>query len=1317
MNFKKIILRSTIWLFTLLFVLAGSIFLYFADVNRVRTIIENDFKKQSNCSIILGNMQWDLDGFRIGVSTTNFSLYDKDGNLILQAGPTRIVWRLRSIIQGNYSHFKKIESSNLYLNLVRKENGNLNIIEVFPKGEKGPPPKIDDLDIKNSIIHFVDQFNNKNKSVLYLDLNIDWNKKPITHIRNVNLTTRVGSLTSPSFLRLKGYYTERKKFNWDKDQINLYLLAKEIKFSDWESFLSGVPEIKGLNGDFNGFIHLQKDKNKNSISVRSKSRTRNLNILYKTKTQEENINIPDTKYSLLANVEKNKITIKNLNSNINELSYVLKGSLYNWSKSLPEIDLDFSTNRFNFKSVKKYLPLVLLPPDTRARIEPVNDDGFLKINVKLKGPYIKPKYFGSIELSDFNLTPESGFLEFIHGLNGYLTLNEDIVNVERLEIPIGKKNLLIKGIVDNKKLKTTVNLKGNGLDIKTLQGIVSNIDANASAFLSRVDNYGELDLDLNVSSEANKAPKFVGMIIFHDAGSSLLIEEPIDIKNLYGEFSLDGAKLNFDKISGLLNNEPFSVDGNLSLAEDEKINLNLKSAHLKILSSLLNLFSKNSSLLINKDSIKGELSNLDLLIQGEISKPILNGMLFINNIGFEIPELPEKFSNISGDLLFNGNQLELKNLMGLFDQTNFRATGFIDNLLTNPSPRFELIAENFDIKNLWIYLKKQLQNTPLAAQINDILELTGIASLDLFLESNLVTGNILHKNTHLKYKYSPFDLNDLEGKITIGKNDLMIYDLMGRIGDKNEFSTNLTVYNHNNPDFYVEGGGNVNLDLPYSSTVLNPKQPNLFMADNVIPTTVDYTFTYPVAHVIFNSMLDEMLMLDIDPFESGMALITKPENLNYIASGELDLDTEKMNIYLQRFNIKSKELSITTRGSIKKIDSADPELMLVYETDEPTKTYMIIKPIVPIKNNLRIFGDIQLSGSVNGTSLKPIFASNASLSDIMIQPVFDPDKRVNIKDGVVNLYFDGQSGNFQSMFNNIEYFSFFAMALSVSALYENPVIYLNEFSLDVDPGNIYAVGSYDPTDGKVSIGSQARDLELSKLSEFILLDPKKLKGNTNFSLMVDTKGKTQKEIIANTNGTFTFLVKDGQIGEIALLHKGLQVASILKQGIFGFNIKNIFSLFLSFKNGEFKKVDGELNIKNGILHEKYFHYRADNLLLNSFGTADLNNFLANISVYGYIPNISKDAFKVEGMKDAILLVPNILDKGLGIVNKFLNYIPLISTEPPKYFKFIIEGDLKDQKKMVRKTAGSFKWLKGRRLKKEWKFVPKPEEEANNKVKI
>ncbi len=1302
----KMIIRIFIWSFIGLLIIAFSFLYFFGDINKLKNTVEANLKNQLTCTVKLGDLEWDWDGLKLGFTTSNITLYDQDNNIVLQGGPTRFVWHLKNIITGSYSHFYSIDSTNLYVNVIRNKKGEWNLITIFPSG---PPPKVDNLKLHNSIVYLIDELNPANQKILYKDLNLVFEKNLFSKIRKIDLTSRIGSLKETSFVKIKGNYSERKKFDWGNSELNIFLVAKDIDLSNWYGYFTALikePEIKKISGEFTGTIRIKKNKRKKQIKLRINTKTKDFAVSFQNKEAAQTIKIPKTNLFVKALIDQNTIFLQSLHSDIDELSYTLSGHIYNWSKNLPETKLKLKTNKFNFKTVKPYLPLSLLPASTRERIEPINDNGYVELDLDLNGPAIAPKYNGTILLSNFNLTAESGFLSAINNVDGKLILDDQILKIDYLNIPIEGSPLTIKGEINSENGKSDFNINGKELNIHNLISIIGEAGLQLPV-LKESASEGKLDLNLNVKNAPDKAPDIVGKLSFHDVKLLIFEDEPVEIKNVFGDFALDGSKVKFNNLSGLINNESFYINGDFSLQEDEKINLLVEAKHLKVIPNVLSLITSKTPFKPVAETVTGEANNLNLNISGSFSKPILFGMLSLNNISFELPKLSEKISDINGTLSFKGTDLLIDILKGKIQNADFTLAGYIKDLLSSPKPTIRLITTDLEIENLWNFIKEQLKTTSLNSQAEALEKFKGIVALNIFLRSEAIIGSIFFKNVEIKYKSLPFGLNNLNGQLVMKEKDLTLPDLKGSIDQSNNFNCNLTVSDYLKPDFKIHGQLSTDIDIP--ALLKSAKTPalNQITTDGLIPTVVTFDIAFPWTNLSVYSTLDEMLMLELLPY------IRKPENKNYTISTDLDFNSESMNLYLNKFNIKTNKLSLSANGSIKDISSDKPELMIHFNTDEPAGLYMILEPIIPLMG-FKAWGMIGIEGALSGTPAMYIVSSNASLSELELPNLLG--KSLTATDGIFSLYLDTEQGVASSKINNIKFASLNANSIALSLNYLNPVIYCNEFSLEANPGNIYAVGSYDPANSAVSCTINGSGLELSNLGAFLFMDPDKLSGTTNFSLKLDGKGKTKDEILTNSVGNLSFSVTEGKIGQVALLQKGLQLASLFTQGIFGFNVRNVFSLFFKYQDGSFNKIKGDLYLKDGIVRAKEFAYRAKDLLLNSFGFVDLRNSFIGLTFYGLVPEHTAVEELKEKVGETLKAESKELPKPAGgvisvvpdSIGRARFFIPFLSSNSARYFKFEIKGDIKDQKKITSNARRSFKWLRGKRLQKEIKFVPKIE---------
>lgn len=126
-----------------------------------------------------------------------------------------------------------------------------------------------------------------------------------------------------------------------------------------------------------------------------------------------------------------------------------------------------------------------------------------------------------------------------------------------------------------------------------------------------------------------------------------------------GKLSID----NFEKPA-------YQYDGNITLDLAEMLEL-LKAKEITNAKGKM-----NASL-----SVKGELSKVGEYTISDWQRSKIKGELNLEGVGFDISNAPQKITQLSGDLSFNNNSLDINQLTGNIDQTQLTLSGKFNNLI------------------------------------------------------------------------------------------------------------------------------------------------------------------------------------------------------------------------------------------------------------------------------------------------------------------------------------------------------------------------------------------------------------------------------------------------------------------------------------------------------------------------------------------------------------------------------------------------------------------------------------------------------------
>ncbi|MFK5892304.1 MAG: AsmA family protein [Pseudomonadota bacterium] len=131
---------------------------------------------------------------------------------------------------------------------------------------------------------------------------------------------------------------------------------------------------------------------------------------------------------------------------------------------------------------------------------------------------------------------------------------------------------------------------------------------------------------------------------------------------------------------------------------------------------------------------------------------------------------------------------------------------------------------------------------------------------------------------------------------------------------------------------------------------------------------------------------------------------------------------------------------------------------------------------------------------------------------------------------------------------------------------------------------------------KITLKQNFSQIDLGQL----LLDvtgTKEFTGTANISSQLTTKGNFQQQLIKNSNGTGKFLITDGHIAKLDILHSLRQAHSLF----YG----KPMPTQQQQSNTQFSELKGSVKIKNGVIHNQDLFSKSPVMQLTGAGYADL----------------------------------------------------------------------------------------------------------------
>ena len=278
-------------------------------------------------------------------------------------------------------------------------------------------------------------------------------------------------------------------------------------------------------------------------------------------------------------------------------------------------------------------------------------------------------------------------------------------------------------------------------------------------------------LDLDFDGDIANLDKIEGIVKLTTPDISLNLNEPYlenDTLNLNLplQFSLKDMKGHLDKAQIGLNRYLFDVDGDVEIADNKDINLDLAlNTNTLIIEEVLTYLPEKVQQKLSSIDYSGKATLSDVEVKGTFNDslmPLIKARVVTDNVTVNVKQLPYPFTevNLDGhldlDLNTEANSFTVNNVKAKFNRSSFTADGLVDDLLGDIGLKLKVKGDvpMTDIKG---FLPKKMK---LNGRTN--LDLTTNFTVDQLMKSlddyNL---NRLKANGTLKIKDFAFDMDTI----------------------------------------------------------------------------------------------------------------------------------------------------------------------------------------------------------------------------------------------------------------------------------------------------------------------------------------------------------------------------------------------------------------------------------------------------------------------------------------------------------------------------------------------------------------------------
>lgn len=315
-------------------------------------------------------------------------------------------------------------------------------------------------------------------------------------------------------------------------------------------------------------------------------------------------------------------------------------------------------------------------------------------------------------------------------------------------------NLDLKGKMEDKDIDADLTLDADDLRLKM-----------------KAIQLATKSLDLDFDGDIANMDKIEGVLKLNTPDISLNLNEPYlenDTLNLNLplQFSLKDTKGHLDKAQIGLNRYLFDVDGDVEIADNKDINLDLAlNTNALVIEDVLTYLPEKVQQKLSSIEYTGKATLSDVEVKGTFNDslmPLIKARVVTDNVTVNVKQLPYPFTevNLDGhldlDLNTEANSFTVNNVKAKFNRSSFTAEGLVDDLLGDIGLKLK-VKGDVPLTDIKGFLPKKMK---LNGRTN--LDLATNFTVDQLMKSlddyNL---NRLKANGTLKIKDFAFDMDTI----------------------------------------------------------------------------------------------------------------------------------------------------------------------------------------------------------------------------------------------------------------------------------------------------------------------------------------------------------------------------------------------------------------------------------------------------------------------------------------------------------------------------------------------------------------------------
>ncbi len=812
-------------------------------------------------------------------------------------------------------------------------------------------------------------------------------------------------------------------------------------------------------------------------------------------------------------------------------------------------------------------------------------------------------------------------------------------------------------------------------------------------------------------------------------GADLTISSPkLSLNNVQGHFLCENNKLSLKDFVSTVDSGKLEISGTIpevsaNHSAIEKLQVHLHGRHFELshLSALLTLFKIDSPFFAH-EQLKGLVKDIVLDLDGPSANPNLRFVALPEELYYQPPGLSHPLKAVSGTITFNNERLDLKDVGFALNGGTVVTNLSVFNLLSDARiDKFKLKSAGVDLKDVCYYF-----NSPLLPPVlrEPLLNLSRSCQLTFnggkaygFINGTITNGKaeldglLGLMNANLKLAGCKENLEHVNGVFIASGDKLLVQDTSAYIhGSKFRVDGKISKYQDANPQWNGELAANI--DPPELASFVPEMCPQLRSAQ--IKLNAASRITLKAKAHGSNDSSSISFALNSDPqgrfsIISPVVTFRQPPAENLTMEGSVKLEPDLVDFSDLRLTIGNA--IVLAKGSLQQPKTGEAEINLLVRVPDYVPAATLLQILSPAYQNTSGSGRLKGFVTAAGQLSHPAISSELHFDKMSL-----PDLHISNLTGELitdRPQTDGESSRIKARLNldsvtiGTAPFSNVTANLAGTLSHANqtsPVIAVTDCRANFAGGKFNLDGSIDLSAKKVCLRASLKQAEADQaLSEFFGFKDE-ITGTLGLDAVLGANFNSNRnsgEILTNVDGSGEIKIVNGNITSFSHLETRITQGKLLHQGIFGFNVNNLFQSVIPVKSGNFRELATSMHFDGGIISIESLEYDGDDLHLTASGKANLALHTVELEIVGKVPRVS-NSFIGGPMREISkeFTVQKVIDSLTMHKLESLPSLPIlgnVASAGPRQFTFKILAPYDQPKLVSHSIEKSFRWTEDRPL--------------------